>query len=101
MNLPSAEKINSAHQKLRSLRHKGRLAIVEHLYLVGTSNVTDLMIRFRIRQDIMSQQLRILRKAGIVNTERFGKEIYYSVNEQEIARVSKAIKTFLRGRQDL
>lgn len=93
-SLIPAQKINDAHFKLWALRHKKRMAIIDHLYLVGCSNVTDLTIHFRTRQDEMSQMLMILRKAGVVQTERLGKEIFYSVDEEHLNKIYSAVRKF-------
>lgn len=92
--LPDPQKIKIAHFKLWALRHKKRMAIIDHLYLVGCSNVTDLVIHFRTRQDEMSQMLMILRKAGVVQTERLGKEIFYSVDEEQLNKIYSAVRKF-------
>ena len=89
-----AKKINDAHYRLWAIKHSKRMAIVNHLYLVGCANVTDLTIHFRTRQDVMSQNLMILRKAGYLMTERMGQHIYYSVDEEALSNVYKALKRF-------
>lgn len=87
-------KMKHAHYRLWALRHRNRWAIIKHLQLVGCDNVTNLMIHFRIRQDEMSQRLAILRKAGYLQTERLGKEIYYSVDEESLSKVFQAVNKF-------
>lgn len=44
-------------------------------------SVNELCDKLNTEQSVMSQHLAILRKAGLVNTERDGKRIFYSVNE--------------------
>lgn len=44
-------------------------------------SVNELCDKLKTEQSVMSQHLAILRKAGLVNTEREGKRIFYSVNE--------------------
>jgi DNA-binding transcriptional regulator PaaX len=42
----------------------------------------------------MSQMLMILRKAGVVQTERLGKEIFYSVDEEQLNKIYSAVRKF-------
>jgi DNA-binding transcriptional ArsR family regulator len=41
---------------------------------------------------VASQHLAILRRAGIVITERDGKFIHYTINKQRIAEVAKFVE---------
>ena len=54
--------------------------------------VTEIYVRLRLEQSVASQHLAILRKAGIVNTERDGKFIYYTVNYKRIDEISQFVK---------
>jgi DNA-binding transcriptional ArsR family regulator len=49
-------------------------------------------VRLRLEQSVASQHLAILRKAGIVNTERDGKFIFYTVNYKRIDEISQFVK---------
>ena len=44
--------------------------------------VTDIYVKLRLEQSVASQHLAILRKAGVVQTERDGKFIFYSLGYQ-------------------
>jgi DNA-binding transcriptional ArsR family regulator len=61
-----------------------------------TSPVLSLMKRLRMEQSPASQHLRILREAGFVNTERSGKEIYYSLNYERFAEVDWVAKEMVK-----
>ena len=50
--------------------------------------VTDIYVKLRLEQSVASQHLAILRRANIVRTERMGKEIYYSLNNNRIEQVA-------------
>ena len=54
--------------------------------------VTDLYVKLRLEQSVASQHLAILRKAGIVSTERDGKFIFYTVNYKRIDEISQFVK---------
>ncbi len=55
--------------------------------------VTDIYVKLRLEQSVASQHLSILRKAGVVATQRKGKFIYYSRDIDEIKRIN----TFITG----
>jgi DNA-binding transcriptional ArsR family regulator len=53
--------------------------------------VTEIYVRLRLEQSVASQHLAILRRAGIVKTERDGKFIYYTVNHNRIEDINKFV----------
>ncbi|HRI24130.1 MAG TPA: metalloregulator ArsR/SmtB family transcription factor, partial [Ferruginibacter sp.] len=57
--------------------------------------VTEIYVRLRLEQSVASQHLAILRKAGIVTTERDGKFIYYMVNYKRIDEISQFVKNLV------
>jgi DNA-binding transcriptional ArsR family regulator len=50
--------------------------------------VTEIYVRMRLEQSVASQHLAILRRAGIVSTQRDGKFIYYTVNYKRIDQIT-------------
>ena len=65
---------------LRAVNHKLRQRVIDLLEDGETLTVTDIYIKLRLEQSVASQHLAILRRAGVVTTERQGKFIYYSIN---------------------
>ena len=80
--------IKLAAKVLRSLNHKLRQDILVLIDLNNKINVTDIYVKMRLDQPVVSQHLAILRTAGIVTTERDGKVIYYSVNYKKLEEVN-------------
>jgi len=74
---------------LRALNHKLRQQILKLIDEHGKMTVTELYVKMRLEQSVASQHLAILRKAGFVKTDRDGKFIYYSVNEQRMEEVNQ------------
>ena len=72
---------------LRVLGHPMRLALLTSLG-DGERAVGDLEVRTGIRQPALSQQLGILRNAGLVTTRRAAKQIFYSIQNATVAEVS-------------
>ncbi|MGN6166062.1 MAG: ArsR/SmtB family transcription factor [Flavisolibacter sp.] len=71
----------------RAINHPLRRQILEALHQNVRMTVTEIFIKLRLEQSVASQHLAILRRAAMVNTERQGKFIFYSVNYQRIKQV--------------
>ena len=76
---------------LRAVNHKLRQQLLKLIDEEKKITVTEIYVRLRLEQSVASQHLAILRKAGIVNTERDGKFIYYLVNHNRIEEVSRIV----------
>ena len=78
---------------LRSVNHKLRQTIVD---LIDSENqeltVTDIYVKLRLEQTVASQHLAILRRAGVIITNRRGKYIYYSLNKERIKQIGEGVK---------
>lgn len=90
LNLPP--RLKDAALVLRALNHKLRQQILSLLASEEKITVTEIYVRLRIEQSVASQHLAILRKAGIVNTERDGKFIFYTVNYKRLDEISQFVK---------
>ena len=76
---------------LRALNHKLRQQLLHLLDEQPKITVTEIYVKLRLEQSVVSQHLAIMRRAGIVSTKREGKFIYYSVNYNRL----KEINTFI------
>ena len=65
---------------LRALADEARLNIVHHLAGQAEVNVTEICLSLNISQPLVSWHLRRLRRAGIVRTRRFGRQVYCSLD---------------------
>lgn len=74
---------------LKALDHNLRQDILTFIRNNPNTPVTNIYVKLRIEQSVTSQHLGILRKAGVLKTERDGKNILYSVNQ---ARIDALIK---------
>lgn len=77
---------------LRAVNHKLRQRIIDLLENNSTMTVTDIYIKLRLEQSVASQHLAILRRAGVVLTERQGKFIYYSLDTDRLNQISKLVE---------
>ena len=77
---------------LRAMNHKLRQQMIKLLDENGRLTVTELYIKLRLEQSVASQHLAILRRAGIVTTQRDGKFIYYTVNHKRIDEINQFVQ---------
>ena len=75
---------------LKTLAHPARLMLVCAL-VEGEFSVGELEQALGIHQPTLSQQLNVLREAGIVETRRDGKQIFYRLTEEKAARLIGAL----------
>lgn len=76
---------------LRAVNHKLRQSIIKLLEDNGQLTVTEIYVKLRLEQSVASQHLAILRRAGIVQTNRDGKYIYYSLNKPRINEITHLV----------
>lgn len=81
---------------LRAINHKLRQQILKLIHQKERITVTEIYVKLRLEQSVASQHLAILRKAGFVATERDGKFIYYSVNNQRLQDVNRYSQDLLK-----
>lgn len=81
---------------LRALNHKLRQQLIKLIDEEQKITVTEIYVRLRLEQSVASQHLAILRKAGIVVTQRDGKFIYYTVNHKRIDEINGFITDLLK-----
>ena len=76
---------------LRAMNHKLRQQMIKMLDENQRLTVTEIYVKLRLEQSVASQHLAILRRAGIVITQRDGKFIYYTVNYRRVSEVMKFV----------
>ncbi len=77
-------------EALKALAHPLRWRILATL-AAGERNVGEIEQAAGIGQPGLSQQLGVLRKAGLVNTRKDSKLVYYSLADAALAGVTAAI----------
>jgi len=77
---------------LRAVNHDLRQSIIRLLEDNSKMTVTEIYIKLRLEQSVASQHLAILRRAGVVVTEREGKYIYYTLNKDRIGEIVELIE---------
>jgi DNA-binding transcriptional ArsR family regulator len=77
---------------LRAVNHRLRQKMIDLLEENGKMTVTELYIKLRLEQSVASQHLAILRRSGVVVTERQGKYIFYSLDKERLAQISSLVE---------
>ncbi len=85
---------------LKALAHPLRFQIIS--VLAGRErNVSDIEEASGITQPALSQQLAILRKAGLVTTRREAKQIYYAIADAELEAITATLTSLLPAKEEL
>ena len=79
----------------RAVNHLRRQNMLRIIHQKGEMTVTEIYSEMQLEQSIASQHLAILRKAGLVKTERDGKSIIYSVNYSRLEQLHQMVETLL------
>lgn len=82
---------------LRAINHKLRLQILKLIQDEENITVTEIYVKLRLEQSVVSQHLAILRRAGFVNTKRDGKFIYYNINYDYLSFVVEIVEKLLKN----
>ena len=83
-------KADEAVAALKLLANRERLLLLCQI-AKGRSCVSDLEAELDIRQPTLSQQLGVLRRDGVVDTERDGKNIYYSIRDPRMLEILETL----------
>lgn len=81
----------------RAVNHKLRQQILHLLHERQGMIVSQIYGHLCIEQSVASTHLAILRRAGIVQTKREGKKIYYTVNHSRLIQLHALAKEIVNG----
>jgi len=85
------EKIRSASEGLRAMAHELRLSVLCHL-INGPLCVQDLMEATGASQSNLSQHLGKMRMLGLLQSEKQGQRVIYSIASPEIGGLLDALR---------
>lgn len=90
---------DTAGQLLKALANPDRLMLLCQLSQ-GERNVSELEAQLGIQQPTLSQQLAVLRREGLVETRRDGKQIFYRISSPAaLAVIETLYRLFCEGQQ--
>src|SRR6478752_8794444 len=72
-----------------------RLRMLERLGQVGEENVNDLAAHLHMSQPRISWHLRMLRLGGVIRTRREGRQVYCSLDVENIRRSRQRLEEML------
>ena len=78
-----------------ALANPTRLRILERLGKIGEVSVNDLAAHMRMSQPRISWHLRMLRVGGVIKTRREGRQVYCSLDVENIARERERLDQML------
>lgn len=88
--LPAAE-LEALAARFAALADPTRLGIVNRLASAGELCVCVLTPEFDVSQPTMSHHLKVLREAGLVESERRGRWAYYRLRRDAVRSVAEAL----------
>lgn len=90
-----ADKLAISSELIRAIAHPTRLKILSFISKKKVVNVNVIYRELKLEQSITSQHLRILRDNALVNFERDGKKIFYSVEFDRIKLIQETLAEVL------
>lgn len=93
MNISEAEfeHYDNMAEILKTMGHSLRLAILRLLYEKKKLSVTEIFTELDIEQAVASHHLRLLKRAGIVEVIKSGKNSFYHINNKKIKGIYEII----------
>ena len=85
---------------LKTLTHPARLAII-HILQDGEHCVCHMEAHLGYRQSYISQQLMVLREAGLIQDRRDGWNVFYRVVEPRVFAILGAVEQMIPLEQNL
>lgn len=88
----------------KALAHPARIRVLEVL-VDGELSVSEIQPRVGIEASHLSQQLGVLRRAGLVTTRKEKSSVYYSIRDRDLVKLLSVARRMLvrtlAERQDL
>ena len=80
----------------KTLGHPARIRVLE-LLVAGDKSVAELLPEVGLESSNLSQQLGVLRRAGVVDAQRDGNTMIYSIASPDIAELLLVARKVLTG----
>jgi DNA-binding transcriptional ArsR family regulator len=80
----------------KTLGHPVRIRVLE-LLSVREHAVSELLAEIQIEPANLSQQLAVLRRAGLVTTRREGSAVHYSLTSPQVSELMAVARSILTG----
>lgn len=83
----NAKKLEQLASRLKAIAHPVRIAIIEMLSNESRLSVTEIYQLLEIEQAAASHHLNIMKNKGILESEREGKKIFYSLQNESLSEI--------------
>lgn len=91
------KKLKKSLKLLEALANDTRIILLQTIAANQPIRVSDIYGKLHYEQSVTSQQLKILRDANAVITQRKGREILYSLNDELLVFISKTLADFSKN----
>lgn len=82
-------------EAIKALSEETRIEIL-NLLKGGEMNVNDIADKCSVSRPTISHHLQIMKKAGVLNSTKDGKEIYYSINMHKLTSLAQSILSYVK-----
>jgi len=82
-------------EAIRALSDETRLEVL-NILRSGEMNVNDIANKCTVSRPTISHHLQIMKRAGILNSSKDGKETYYSINKNKLTVLAQSILSYVR-----
>jgi DNA-binding transcriptional ArsR family regulator len=91
----NSQKLEYSCELMRALAHPLRLKILDYIDSNKDINVNQIYSNLDLEQSITSQHLKVLKLAGVLNVEKMGKYMKYSIDYTVLEKAEFAVNRFL------
>ena len=81
-------------EAVKALADESRVEIL-NLLRKAEMNVNDIADKSSVSRPTISHHLQIMKKAGILNATKDGKETYYSINKNKMLSLAQSILSYV------
>lgn len=92
-----AQNLKAASLFFRAVNNPFRQRILHLLHKHNRMTVTEIYVKLRREQCVVSSHLGILREARLVTAERAGKNIFYTVNYKRLTQLQHLATGLLKN----
>lgn len=88
------DQINTIANYTKVIGHPARVAIIQHISENKDCNCNDLVKAIGLAQPTISQHLAEIRKTGLLNQNVKGKNLYYTINKDQLNECRRVVNDF-------
>lgn len=96
VELLALEPLEQAAECLRTVAHPHRLRMIQ-MMLAGRYTVGELAEACGIPSHMASEHLRLMKRCGLLSSERDGRRTYYQVSEPHLASIMSCVEDRFGG----